>query len=360
MDSLRIGLIAPPWFSVPPSGYGGVEWVVSVLADGLVARGHDVTLFASGGSQTTARLVSTYDEPPSAQLGDVYTEMPALLDAYAHWREFDVIHDHTILGLIAGANLPAPVVHTVHGQVLPSIHRLYEHTAGRVQLVAISQHQASTLPPACATTVIHNGVDLGRFPFAAESRGDYLLFVGRASPEKGIVAAIEIARRCDMPLVILAKVNEAPEQAYFEAVVKPALRGIRHEIFLNASHDMKIRAFQEAFATLFPIAWPEPFGLVMIESMACGTPVIAFRDGSVPEVIDDGRTGFVCDNVDEAVRAIERVPLLNRSDCRARVEARFSAERNVDAHERLYRQVAAGGFLIEDAMREASETLRAG
>ncbi len=340
MGSLRIGIVAPPWFAVPPVGYGGIEWVVSTLAEGLVERGHHVTLFASGGSQTRGRLVSTYAEPPSAQLGDAFVEAPALLEAYAHWDEFDIIHDHTMLGLIAGANVPVPVAHTVHGQVIPTFYRLYERLAGRVEVVAISRNQASTLPPSCRPTVIYNGTDLERFPFAADSRGEYLLFVGRMSPEKGILSAIEIARRVAMPLLVLAKVNEQPEREYFEALVKPALRGVEHEVRLQSSHTEKVAAYQNALATLFPIDWPEPFGLVMTESMACGTPVIAFRRGSVPEVIADGRTGFVCDGIEQAAEAAGRTKLLSRADCRAWVEENFSAERNVALHEELFLRMA--------------------
>lgn len=358
MNSLRIGLLAPPWFAVPPTGYGGIEWVVSNLAEGLIARGHDVTLFASGGSRTSAELVSTYAVPPSAALGDAYVEAPALIDAYQRWRDFDVIHDHTLLGLVAGACLPAAVVHTVHGEVVPGIRRIYEHVADRVQFVTVSNNQASTMPTACPVTVIHNGVNLARFPFAPRGRADTLLFVGRMSPEKGILPAIEIARRSGVRLRIMAKVNELPEKEYFESAVRPALQGVAHDLIFDATHEDKVTAYQDALATLFPISWPEPFGLVMTESMACGTPVIAFRRGSVPEVIADGETGFICEDVAEAVRAVGRAGLIDRRKCRQRVEEHFSAERNVENHERLYRRIAEGDFLIEDALQEAAAILR--
>lgn len=339
---MRIGMIAPPWFAVPPAGYGGIEWVVSNLAERLVERGHQVTLFASGGSRTAGRLVSSFDTPPSAELGDPYVESIALLDAYAHWQEFDVIHDHTMLGLIAGASLPIPVVHTVHGQVLPKFYHFYEHLAARVHLVAISHNQASTLPPECAPRVIHNGIDTGCFTFG-EGRGGYLLFVGRMSPEKGIVQAIEIARQAGKRLVVIAKINEPPEREYFEREVRPLLQkpGLVVEFHEQTSHDEKVAAYQGALATLFPINWPEPFGLVMAESMACGTPVIAFRNGSVPEVIDDGHTGFICSTVEEAVAAAARVHELDRGACRERVLLHFSADRNAQQHEELYSEICA-------------------
>ncbi len=356
MDSLRIGLIAPPWFAVPPKGYGGVEWVVSNLAEGLVARGHKVTLFASGGSRTSAELVTTYATPPSAELGNAYTEAPALIDAYAYWRDFDVIHDHTVLGLVAGSSIPGRVVHTVHGEVVPDIFRIYQHVGERVHFVTVSDNQASTMPPACPVTVIHNGLDLAQFPFSSGSAGSYLLFVGRMSPEKGILSAIEIARRSGRHLRILAKVNEAPEKEYFRSVVKPALDGVDHELAFEVSHEEKVAAYQGAWATLFPIAWPEPFGLVMTESMACGTPVIAFRHGSVPEVIVHGETGFICENVDEAVEAVARVGMVARRACRARVEEHFSAERNIERHEALYQRIAAGSLLDGAAREDAART----
>jgi len=333
---LRIGLVAPPWFAVPPRGYGGIEWVVSSLADGLAERGHDVTLFASGGSHTAARLVSTYAEPPSAALGDPIVEAPALFDAYAGAGQFDLVHDHTVLGLLAAATLSIPVVHTVHGLVTPKFARLYEHVAGRVQLVAISRDQASSLPAACAPAVIHNGISLDRFPLGGGERGNWLLFVGRMSPDKGILEAIEIARRAGMPLRVIAKVNEPDERAYFRDHVAPALETIRHELHLAATHDEKVAAYQSARATLFPIRWREPFGLVMAESMACGTPVIAFRQGAAPEVIADGITGFVRDSVEEAVEALRLVDEIDPDRCRARVAERFSAEANVARHEALY------------------------
>jgi glycosyltransferase involved in cell wall biosynthesis len=338
MHPLRIALIAPPWFSVPPAGYGGVEWVVSLLADGLVDRGHDVTLFASGGSCTKAKLVSTYQTPPSADLGDWLVESIAITQAYARWREFDIIHDHTLLGLVAAGAVPVPVVNTVHGEVIPKVASLYREVARHVHFVSISENQRQTLPSECASTVIYNGIDTDRYPFCSRP-GSYLLFVGRINRDKGILEAIEIAKRCNRQLIILAKINEAPERAYFEAQVRPALEGLDYEFYEQAPHEVKVAAYRQAFATLFPIQWPEPFGLVMTESMSCGTPVIAFRNGSVPEVIADGKTGFICQSVEEAVRAVERVPSLNREDCRQRVEAYFGAERNVLQHERLYAEL---------------------
>ena len=339
---LRIAVVAPPWFAVPPPGYGGIERVVAYLVEGLCAAGHEVTLFASGGSRTSARLVSTYPEPPSKQLGDAAVEMAHTVHAFRMARRFDIIHDHTFLGLASGVLCSTPVVHTIHGLVTPELRRLYQAVSPPINLVTISEHQRSTLPTGVAARTIHNAIPLGEVPFGAVAK-DYLLFVGRMNPDKGVLDAIEIARRSNHPLVIVAKVNEPPEQRYFDEQVKPALEGLDAEVFLQPPEDVKWRLYREAKATLFPIRWPEPFGLVMIESMASGTPVIAFRDGSVPEVIRDGETGYICDSVAGAVEAVGRVHRLSRAACRAHVAACFSAEAAVARHEDLYRAILEDG-----------------
>jgi glycosyltransferase involved in cell wall biosynthesis len=338
MDRLRIAQVAPPWFAVPPTGYGGAEWVVSLLTEGLVDCGHDVTLFASGGSRTAARFHCTFDVAPSAEIGDPIVELRHLVQAYDRWREFDIIHDHTALGLLAGATLPVPVVHTVHGPATERMYALYRDLGPRVHLVAISRHQASTLPPNCAVDVIYNGIDVARYPFS-EQHGDYLLFVGRMSPEKGPVQAVEIAKRAGLPLRMLIKVNEQPEKEYFESAVLPAMEGADVHIQYQAPHEEKAEAYRGALATLFPIQWPEPFGLVMTESMATGTPVIAFRNGSAPEVIEHGKTGFLCDDVDSAVEATRHLRELDRKHSRERVELHFGSALNVLRHEALYRRI---------------------
>jgi glycosyltransferase involved in cell wall biosynthesis len=339
VSRLKIGLIAPPWFAVPPKGYGGIEWIVSSLAEGLVRRGHEVTLFASGGTVTSAELVSTYAEPPSEKLGDWPIEAAAVFDAYQQRGRFDIIHDHTLLGLLQGSMAAQPVVHTVHGTVTPVVRALYERTTPNINYVAISANQQATVPrPA---TVIYNGIELSRFPFSAVP-GEYLLFVGRISPEKGILDALEIASRAGKHLVILGKVNEPSEHAYFDAHVRPLLQGGAITYLDQPTHEEKVRLYQGALATLFPIRWEEPFGLVMVESMACGTPVIAFRRGSVPEVIRDGITGVICDTVEEAVAAVPTIGRLRRESCREHVADHFSAERMVSNYEALYRGLSRG------------------
>lgn len=336
MDSLRIALVAPPWFTVPPAGYGGVEWVVSHLAEGLVGRGHEVTLFAPGGSKTSARLVSAYDEAPSSLLGDAMVESYHIAHAYDRCRTgFDIVHDHTMLGLLAAAQLSVPAIHTVHGSVDACNARLYTELAERVHYVTVSRNQATTMPPQCRVTPIPNPVDIALFP-PSEEKDDYLLFVGRMNRDKGVLSAIEIARRSERPLLILAKMNERPERDYFEQEVRPVLAGLDVDLRDQVEHAEKARAFARAYATLFPIQWAEPFGLVMAESMAAGTPVIAFACGAAPEVIRNGTTGFLVESVDEAVDAVERIPQIRPADCRAHVQQQFGPAVHAARHEALY------------------------
>jgi glycosyltransferase involved in cell wall biosynthesis len=352
---LRIALIAPPWLPVPPTGYGGIEWVVSLLAEGLVRQGHSVTLFASGGSETSAHLISEFERAPYDAMGNPAIEAVHALMAYRRWREFDLIHDHTLLGLLAGAQLPVPVIHTVHGPVTDPVARFYARLGQSVRFINISKHQQSTMPRECATNVIYNATDATRYLFG-EPSGEYLLFVGRMSPEKGIVDAIEIARRVGRPLRILAKINEPAERAYFRDWVAPALGSLEHQLVEETSHDEKAEVYRNAHATLFPINWDEPFGLVMTESMAAGTPVIGFRRGSVPEIIEHGRTGFICDSVDEAVDAVRAVHSLDRRACRERVERLFSVDLNIRRHEELYRTtIAQSGAAAPGATRRRAE-----
>lgn len=333
---LQIGVVAPPWFTTPPTGYGGIERVVALLAEGLHKRGHEVTLFAPGGSQSDL-LSETLPRPMPEYLGSVAVETANAVTAYRDWRRFDIIHDHTIAGLAAAAMLPTPVVHTVHGVCAPDAALLYEAVGRAVELVAISGHQQTTLPKAVRSTVIYNAIDVESVRWSPEP-GSYLLFVGRAAPEKGPLEAIEIARRAGLPLRVLLKVNEEPEREYFDHI-RASVEGPGVEFELQASEATKQEAFAGALGTLFPVSWDEPFGLVMIESMAAGTPVIAFPRGAVPEVIAEGVSGFVRSNVEDAVRAVPALSSVDRAACREYVRTKFDASIAVEAHERLYRSL---------------------
>ena len=340
---MRIAQIAPPWLTVPPPRYGGTERVVSLLAEGLTARGHDVTLFASGGSSTGARLVSPLEVPPApVDLGNVWDETTHVLDAYRRAGEFDVIHDHTEMGPAVGSLLGgAPVVHTLHQSWTPQTVRLFERLADSVHLVAISHAQAVAGPDVPLAGVIHHGLDLDGFDVPVHKE-DRLVWVGRANPDKGPVEAVEVAERAGLPLTMLIKVGEPDEHVYWEQVLAPRLTSTV-EVVHNADEATKVRELGRARGLLFPIDWDEPFGLVMIEALACGTPVVATRRGSVQEVVDHGTTGFLVepdDRVRGSVAAVAHLDELSPADCRRAVEHRFSASRMVAAYDRLFERLA--------------------
>jgi glycosyltransferase involved in cell wall biosynthesis len=342
---MRILQIAPPWFTVPPKGYGGIEQVVALLADGLVDAGHDVTLLASGGSRTRAELWTSYDDPPSSQLGDPAVELAHVLQGYRERERFDLIHDHTLTGAALGA-MPGgpPVVHTLHGPWTPSITDLYRQLSDRLSLVAISHDQAARTPPGIELAgVVHNGIDLEGFRFAADGGPD-LAFLGRANHEKGPELAIEVARRLGRRIVMSIKVNELAERDYFDDVIAPALDGADVELRPITSHSAKVELLGAAQVVLFPIRWAEPFGLVPIEANACGTPVVAFADGAVPEVVEDGRSGFLVPpgDLDAFCDAVQRVGELSRQECRSAVAERFDAAHMVAGYLEVYERVITG------------------
>lgn len=344
--TVRILLVAPPWLSVPPLRYGGIEWVVSGLADGLTDAGHEVTLVASGGSVTRAQLDVVFSEPPFEQLGDARIETIQALAAYRCRDDFDIIHDHTAavgpaLGAVA---VGPPVVHTLHHAWLDEQIRLARLIAPPVRLVAISHDQAARSPDDVPiTAVVHNGVPVDRYPFTTD-KDDYLLFVGRANRDKGPEVAIEVARRLGRPLVMAMKTNEPPERAYWREVLQPMIATYPTQINLvpNPNHERKVALMARAAAVVVPIQWAEPFGLVMPEANACGTPVVAFDMGAAREVIAHGKTGFVVPpgDLDAFCGAVEQTKDLLPDDCRTHVVERFSVQRMVADYERVYEAVS--------------------
>jgi glycosyltransferase involved in cell wall biosynthesis len=339
---LRIALIAPPWYAVPPTGYGGIEWVVAMLADGLTDHGHDVTLFAPPGSRTKARLVSPLGErPPPDSIGNPWYEASHAVSAYQESGRFDVLHDHTgPAGVTIGALIDRPIVHTLHGPFTPEALMLYGRIARNLWFVAISESQRSLAPPDLRWAgVVHNGIPVGNYPYQ-ERKEDFLFFLGRADEEKAPHLAVEAARRAGRPLVMCVTRKNEREQHYWAERVEPLLDD-NVEVLGECDQRQKAGLLARAAALLFPIQWAEPFGLVMIEAMACGTPVVAWRNGSVPEVVDDGATGFVVASMDEMVRAIGRVGELDPRALRAHIEERFSAEAMVAGYERAYEAVLA-------------------
>jgi glycosyltransferase involved in cell wall biosynthesis len=342
---VRIAQIAPCWITVPPAGYGGIELVVSLLTDELFERGHEVTLFASGGSETKADLVSYYETPPgtAALVGDPLAELPHLLHAYSRAAEFDVIHDHSApLGCSIGAQISRPpVVHTIHGPLFDGRPKeVYPLIAGRVHLVSISDFQRNGLPDIPYAGTVYNGIDVKAYE-VSPTKDEYLLFLGRMSPDKGAHLAVEAAKRLGRKLIIATKMVEPMELAYYDGTVKPLLTG-EEEILGEISFAEKVRLYSRAYCTLMPIQWPEPFGLVMTESMACGTPVVAYHNGAVPEIIDHEETGFIVEDFEAFVAAIGRASAIDPQACRAAVEERFSTGAMVDGYENLYRGLATG------------------
>jgi glycosyltransferase involved in cell wall biosynthesis len=343
---MRIAVLAPAWFAVPPTGYGGIEWVVSLLADGLVDAGHDVTLFASGDSRTKAELAAVFPEAPSRQIGRTLWDLKHSLSCFARAGEFDVINDHAgMLGATLGATTSTPVVHTVHGPLEGEPGEIYEliaKVAPRVGLISISMNQRKPKPHLNWIANCQNALDFSVYP-CKPHRGDYLLFLGRLSPDKGAHRAVAVAMETGLPLKIAGKLQEAKEREYFHELVEPHLvDGI--EYLGEVTHGEKVELLQNARATLFPIEWEEPFGLVMIESMACGTPVIATRWGAVPEVIDDGRSGIIVDSYTEMSAALERADRLDPLELRHYVEEEFSPERMVSDYVAAYEvAIAAAG-----------------
>jgi glycosyltransferase involved in cell wall biosynthesis len=355
-NPLRIALLCPVWFPVPPPRYGGIEAVVAVLAESLAHAGHDVTVFASGDSRTHAKLSWIYPEAPSDRLGDPLIELRHVLSCYERADEFDVVSDHTGPFAAALGQLSAtPVVHTVHGPLDGELGEAYEQIArvSRVRLISLSRSQRRPHPSLPWVANCPNAVDLSLFSWSS-ARGDYLAFLGRMGPDKGCHHAIEAAQATGLPLKIAAKCREPAERAYFAECVEPHLGG-RIEFLGELGHDAKVELLRNAKATLFPIDWDEPFGLVMIESLACGTPVIAVRRGSVPEVLEHGRTGIIVESHDELPAAVAEVDRIDRVECRRAAEERFSPAVLVAGYVRAFRAAIelADGSATRDAAAES-------
>ncbi|UDY34291.1 glycosyltransferase family 4 protein [Dermatobacter hominis] len=341
---MKVGLIAQPWIAVPPHAYGGSEAVIDRLARGLQAAGHEVVLCASGDSECPVPRRSPLSEQRPDQIGQVLPELYHVLEAYDALAlvGVDVIHDHTLAGAFV-APTGTPVAVTNHGPFDPMLRRLFAAIADRAAVVAISRSQARAAAPGTIRAVIHHGLDVEDVPVGSGS-SDYLLHVGRMTPDKGVLEAIAVARGAGLPLVIAGKCREAAEWAFFEELVRPRLGG-GIEFVGEVDGPTRNELMSGAMALLNPIQWEEPFGLVMIESLATGTPVVATCRGAAPEIVDDGITGFLAETVEDLTAAVLRAPELDRSACRRAVEHRFSTARMVDDHLALYRRLVgtAGG-----------------
>lgn len=340
-EQVRIAQVAPLYESVPPKYYGGTERVVSYLTEELVEQGHDVTLFASGDSVTAARLVAAcrrslrLDKSCIDQMAHHVVEIESV---FRNASQFDIIHSHLdYLPFPLARRERTPVLTTVHGRLdLPDLVPLYREFS-EMPVVSISDAQREPLPWLNWQGTVYHGLPVNRYTFREEP-GDYLAFLGRICPEKRVDTAIEIAKCTGMNLRIAAKVDRV-DREYFSEVIRPLLDHPLVEYVGEIGEGEKDEFLGNAYALLFPIDWPEPFGLVMIEAMACGTPIIARCRGSVPEIMEEGVTGFICDSVEEAVRAVEEVAHLIRKRCRHAFEKRFTVTEMAQGYLAIYERL---------------------
>ncbi len=344
--NMRIAQIAPLEESVPPKLYGGTERVIAHLCDALVDCGHEVTLFAAAGAHTKAQQVVTRDQPirldPSPLKSELAATLTMLHDVHEQRDRFDILHFHVdMLHFPFFADVAHKTVTTLHGRLdfedLPAVYSRWPQFG----LVSISDDQRRPLPHARWLATVPHGLDPDLYRFKETPSGDYLAFLGRIAPEKRADRAIRIATRAHLPLEIAAKVDTADSE-YFDTEIRPLLQNKAVEFIGEIGDGDKAEFLGNALAFLFPVNWPEPFGLVMIEAMACGTPIIAWRRGSVPEVIDDGVTGFIVNSTDEALGAIERLDQLDRSRIRARFEQRFTASTMAQGYLDVYTRLLGG------------------
>jgi glycosyltransferase involved in cell wall biosynthesis len=339
---MRIGLIAPPWIPVPPPHYGGTEAVVDNLARGLLDAGHDVRLFTVGESTCPVPRLHRYPTAVSPMENSAL-ELAHALSGYEALRDVDVIHDHTLAGPVLThprQARPALVV-THHGPFSADMRTIFTAAARQAAVVAISHAQAKSGQPVPISAVIHHGIDTDLYR-PGPGGGGFALFMGRMSPDKGVDRAVRVAHRAGVRLVIVTRIREQLEQEYFDQTVTPLL-GPEDDLLVEPDAAVRLDLLGRAEALLDPIDWPEPFGLVMAEALSCGTPVLAFPRGAAPEIVEHGRTGFLCEGEDEMVSALGRVSRLDRADCRAAAEQRFSVRRMVADHEQLYHRLLVSG-----------------
>jgi glycosyltransferase involved in cell wall biosynthesis len=344
---LRIALLAPPWIPVPPTGYGGIETVVSLLADALVDAGHDVTLFAAPGSRSRARVITPLDRQHSDEIGASVVEADHVARAFdeieraaLQRRPFDVVHDHSgWIALAMADRLLVPVVHTVHGSFDANASRFYSAHGEHATITCLSRAQAATRPDGLRVhAVVPNPIDVDAWPTDVP-KDDYLLWVGRFAPEKGAHRAIRVAKETGRRLILAGPIQPG-QQKYFARSVEPHIDGAQIRYIGEVGGREKLELFAGAHAFLMPITWEEPFGMVMVEAMAAGTPVIAFARGSAPEVVEAGRSGLLVSDEEGMIDAVEDVVDLSPDECRASAAERFSPTAVAAAYERVYRSIA--------------------
>lgn len=341
-DRLRIAMVAPPWFEVPPVGYGGIESVVADLVDSLERRGHEVTLVGAGEHRTLAsRFIPTFPRAPYERLGKPVPEVlhSAAVAEALKGLDVDLVHDHTLAGPLLAIGRSVPTVATMHGPAESELGNYFERLGNAVEVVAISDAQRRINPRINWAGTVHNAIDVASFPFR-EDKGDYVLWLGRFAHEKGAHLAIDAAREAGIDIVLAGKRNEGSEQAYFDREIAARL-GPGVDYVGEADAALKRDLASHAQALVFPIQWEEPFGMVMIEAMACGTPVVALGRGSVPEVVVHERTGLIVDEVGDLPAAIRAASDLDPAAARRHVEQNFDLSVMASGYERIYREVVA-------------------
>jgi glycosyltransferase involved in cell wall biosynthesis len=342
---MRVAMLAPPWIQVPPLGYGGIEQVIALLAAELTERGNEVTLYAAPGTTSNAHVLSPLEGPHPDEIQLSVYEADHVASAFASVDEADppcdVIHDHCGFTAFAFADrIDTPVVHTLHGPFTDETKAFYARHAHKAKAIALSRYQAEQAPDGLdVVAVIGNPIVVDDFPFR-DDKDDHLLWIGRMNDDKGPQRAIAAAREADAPLILAGPVQPGQEE-FFASEVEPLIDGdgIR---YVGEVGEEKLELYAGARALLMPIRWAEPFGLVMTEAMACGTPVIAFREGSAPELVIDGETGFVVDDEHEMASAVSRLGEIDPMRCRESTRERFDVAAVAEAHERAYELVASG------------------
>jgi glycosyltransferase involved in cell wall biosynthesis len=333
-------MVAPPYYDIPPRGYGGIELMLAALVDALVERGTEVSVLCAGRNATRGRTYTTLERAQEERLGEAVPEIlhGLLVEKILADLKPDVIHDHTAAGFIAAPSRSRPTLATAYGPVTGEFGQVYASIDPSIGLVAISDAQRRTAPQLSWVGRVHNGIDTADWPFRA-AKDDYVLFLGRFAEDKGLHVAIDVVRRAGLRLVAAGGARGLAEKRYFDEQVRPRL-GPDVEFVGEATYDAKQKLLAGARCLIFPILWEEPFGMVQVEAMATGTPVVALRRGSVPEVVAHGETGLVLDSIDELPAALQQVSDLDPEACRRRVEKNFDVSVMAAGYEELYAQAA--------------------
>ncbi|MBC7230018.1 MAG: glycosyltransferase family 4 protein [Actinobacteria bacterium] len=355
---MRIAMVAPVWIPIPPDGYGGIERVLKLLVDELVDRGEEVTLFAAGDCRTRARQRIVLEHAPTQHMGETLFDALHVGQAYREISAggFDIVHDHSgFLGPAFAGLLPLPVVHTLHGPFTRDTRLFYENFKNDCWYVAISRKQMDGCPGLNYLGVVPNGVDVEEYRLQGE-KDDYLVCVSRICEAKGTENAVRLALKTGHRILLAGKIDPGADREYFETRVKPLLDGERAVYLGEVSQEEKVRLVSRARAFIFPIQWEEPFGLVMAEALACGTPVLATRWGAVPEVVEHGVTGFLADTPEELEPYLERIDEIDPAACRRAAEERFSPRAMADSYLEIYRKALEAEALMGSDLRSSIMT----